>query len=158
LAKNAKKKVGNEAVFAEKSPKIMADLMAEFEIDKVMAAGILGNIGVESGGFRYYHEIGQPEGKGGYGWCQWTGPRRKSFFAFCDGKKLDRMSDEASYAYLVHELSNSPYHHAISALLKTKTLVDAVKAFERNFEQAGKPNYTDRNKYAAVALDAFENL
>jgi hypothetical protein len=143
--------------FQLKAPKVMHDLMAEFELDKLQAAGILGNIGVECDGFKAYHEYGQPEGKGGYGWCQWTGPRRKDFFSFCDTHNLDRITDEASYRFLVHELSTKPYSSAVAALHKTTTLADAVLAFERNFEKAGSPNYVARNNYAKIALAAFDS-
>ncbi|RJF87181.1 hypothetical protein D3874_09200 [Oleomonas cavernae] len=132
----------------------MHNLMADFELNQVQAAGVLGNIGHECNGFRNLHEIGQPEGKGGYGWAQWTGPRRKSFFAWCDKNALDWKTDFANYGYLKHELVHE-YKSTISAVLKTKALGDAVAAFEKNFEKAGTPNYKSREAWGQEALDAF---
>src|SRR5262249_36370806 len=77
-----------------KGPKIMADLMRDFGLTDIQAAGILGNIGQECGGFTLWqeaHPLGG--GQGGYGWCQWTGPRRTSFFAWCAQQGLSVQSD-----------------------------------------------------------------
>ena len=68
-----------DALFRLKAPHIMAQLQSDFDLNEIQAAGIMGNIGYECGGFHQLHEIGQPEDKGGYGWAQWTGPRRLSF-------------------------------------------------------------------------------
>jgi hypothetical protein len=146
--------MSDTALFKEKAPGIMRKLIDDFEIETVHAAGILGNIGTECNGFHNLHEIGQPEGKGGYGWCQWTGPRRRQFFDWCQEQGLEWQTDDASYGFLKHELETSE-HGAITAVLRTSTLVDAVKAFERNFERAGTPNYDSRNRWARIALDSF---
>jgi hypothetical protein len=134
----------------------MRKLMQDFDIEVVHAAGVLGNLGHECNGFQTLHEIGQPEGKGGYGWAQWTGPRRRQFLGWCDEHNLNWKSDEANYGFLHFELSG-PEKGAIAAILKTSTLASAVKAFERNYERAGTPNYESRNKWGAIALDAFKN-
>lgn len=146
--------MANDTLFRQKAPVVMRYLIEDFDLEVVHAAGILGNIGQECGGFQYMHEIGQPEGKGGYGWAQWTGPRRKAFFAWCQEKHLDWHSDEANYGFLKYELINTE-KSAIPALLKTATLAAAVKAFERNYERAGTPNYKARTQWATTALDAF---
>lgn len=140
--------------FKHKAPGIMQMLMDDFEITEVQAAGVLGNIGTECAGFHHLHEIGQPEGKGGYGWAQWTGPRRKQFFHWCEQHGLNWQSDEANYGFLKHDLEG-PYHKTISALHKAHTLKAAVRAFERNYEAAGVKNYEDRDEWARIALDAF---
>src|SRR4051794_30994903 len=100
-------------LFRQKAPGVMKKLMEEFDLEDFHAAGVLGNLGTECAGFHILHEIGQPEGKGGYGWFQWTGPRRKSFFKWCGEQKLDWQSDEANYGYLSHEL-RTEYRSAIS--------------------------------------------
>ena len=132
----------------------MSNLMDDFELDDIQAAGILGNIGHECAGFHYLHELGQPEGRGGYGWAQWTGPRRRAFFDWCDRNGLEWQTDEANYGYLRHELETSE-RSAIAALLKTARWEDAVMAFERNFERAGVPHYASRKQWAEIALAAF---
>lgn len=146
--------MARDSLFREKAPVVMQRLMDDFEFSEIQAAGVLGNIGVECAGFHVLHEIGQPEGKGGYGWAQWTGPRRKQFFAWCDRSGLDWRSDEANYGYLKVELEGTE-RNAISAVHKAFTLSAAVQAFERNFERAGVPNYPARERWAEIALDAF---
>lgn len=146
--------MADTTLFKEKAPGIMRRLMNDFQIELVHAAAILGNLGTECDGFRHLHEIGQPEGKGGYGWGQWTGPRRKDFFAWCKENQLEWESDEANYGFLKHELETSQ-KGAIVALLKTSDLIAAVKAFERRYEVAGVPNYASRNQWAQIAQDAF---
>ncbi|TPM94221.1 phage tail tip lysozyme [Mesorhizobium sp. B2-1-5] len=141
-----------KSLFRDKAPSVMRQLMADFELDEIQSAGVLGNIGTECAGFHHLHEIGQPEGKGGYGWCQWTGPRRKAFFKWCSDKKMDWKED----GYLKKEISGA-YGPTIAALEKTSTLVAAVRAFERNFERAGTPNYDDRDAWAEIALDAYRS-
>lgn len=147
--------MADTTLFKKKAPGIMRKLRSDFGIQVVHAAAILGNIGTECDGFHHLHEIGQPDGQGGYGWGQWTGPRRKQFFAWCKQKGLDWQTDEANYGFLKHELKGSE-SGAISALLKTSQLAAAVKAFERNYERAGAPNYASRNRWAQIALDAFK--
>jgi len=144
-------------LFEQKSPAIMRQLMEDFDLDAIQAAGILGNIGHECNGFHNLHEIGQPARRGGYGWCQWTGPRRNEFLDWCKQHHLDWKTDAANYGYLTEELRGSE-RAAISALLKTTTLAGAVKAFERNFERAGVPNYAARNQWAKLALAAYADL
>jgi hypothetical protein len=145
-----------KSLFRTKAPEVMDKLIEDFGLDEIQTAGVLGNIGTECAGFHHLHEIGQPDGKGGYGWCQWTASRRKAFFKWCSAHSLDWQSDEANYGYLKKELKGD-YESTIAALEKTSTLKGAVRAFERNFERAGTPNYTDRDAWAVIALDAHRS-
>src|SRR3712207_1212109 len=93
-----------------KAPGIMRRLKAEsfgFETDD--AAAILGNIGGETRGFRSHQEISPlvKGSRGGVSWCQWTGPRRREFEAWCQRKGLAESSDEAAYSFLVRELMST---------------------------------------------------
>src|SRR3990167_830331 len=144
------------SIFTNKAPYIMADLMREFDMSKEDAAAILGNLGHESAGFTKLQEIKPtvPGSKGGTGWAQWTGPRRRAFEAWCKANKLKPSSDEANYGYLVVEL-RGPEKAAIPATKKAKGLAAKVRAFELNFERAGVKHYQSRTKYAADALEAY---
>src|SRR5678816_1368756 len=103
--------------------KVLADLQRDFGLTREQAAGIVGNIGFESTGFTQLHEIGQPEGRGGYGWAQWTADRRVTFFDYCREKGLDWTSDEANYGYLCEELRDPEMQaHSLEQLRKTKDL------------------------------------
>lgn len=146
-----------ESVFRAKAPVLMKRLMAEnfgFGVDD--AAAIAGNAGHESGGFTKLQEI-KPVVKGsrgGFGWFQWTGPRRRAYEKFCSDKKLDPASDEANIQFVVYELRSSER----AAVGKTKaalTLADKVVAFELGYERAGVKHYPQRLHWAQIARDAY---
>lgn len=143
-------------LFASKAPWIMTLLMRDFSLSLDDAAAILGNLGHECGGFTLMQEQ-KPivkGSRGGYGWAQWTGPRRKAFEAYCARNRLAPDSDRANYGWLFVELSTSE-KGAIPALKRAGTLGDKVKAFEQSFERAGVKHYASRNRWAARALDAY---
>ena len=136
----------------------LVNRLAEFfNLQPFQAAGIVGNLGYESAGFTKLHEIGQPEGQGGYGWAQWTGPRRKTFMDYCDLHRLDWRSDEANYGYLFAEL-RMEYHHTITAVSQTLNDADAVFSVGQTYERPGGttstnlPGFDGRLKYARRAL------
>ncbi|MHA6690613.1 phage tail tip lysozyme [Devosia sp. A449] len=152
-------KLNAEQVFRAKSPAIMAQLIRDFPITPVDAAAILGNLGHESAGLTILQEIKPtvPGSKGGYGWAQWTGPRRRAFEAYCARTGKDPASDEANYAYLFLELKGleGSEKAAIGKLVAAKGLDAKVEAFERAFLRAGVKHYPSRKQWAAVALDAW---
>ena len=149
--------MANDDLFIEKAPLVMFSLIDQFGLDEIQAAGVLGNIGHECAGFNNLREIGQPEGKGGYGWCQWTGARAKTFLKFCEDNGADWQSDDANAAYLFFELQGSE-RGAIAALEGVTTLEEAVIAFEAKFERAGVKHYPSRNRYAQLAYDTYQEV
>jgi Phage tail lysozyme len=150
----------NDTLFVQKAPKIMTDLLHNFpNLKDFQAAGILGNIGHECGGFRAFQEIRPSgrDGRGGLGWCQWTDERRTNFedFAASHGGVL---SDEANFGNLLRELNERPeFDTAIRALLPTTTADEAMREFERTFEKAaaGQEGFPSRLRYAEIALSLF---
>lgn len=145
-----------ERLFAAKAPWIIELLMRDFPLSLDDAAAILGNLGHECGGFSLMQEQ-KPAVKGargGYGWAQWTGPRRRAFEAYCARNELAPESDRANYGWLFVELSTSE-KGAIPALKKARSLNDKVKAFELSYERAGVKHYPSRNQWAARALEAY---
>jgi hypothetical protein len=143
-------------LFALKAPWMMELLMRDFSLSLDEAAAILGNLGHECGGFSLMQEQ-KPVvtgSRGGYGWAQWTGPRRRAFEAYCARNNLAPESDRANYGWLFVELSTSE-KGAMPALKKAGTLGEKVKAFEQSFERAGVKHYASRNAWAARALDAY---
>lgn len=146
-----------EQLFALKAPWIMELLMRDFSLDLDSAAAILGNLGHECGGFSLMQEQ-EPTVKGsagGYGWAQWTGPRRREFEAYCTRNNLDPKEDRANYGWLFVELSTSE-KRAIAAVKKPGSVADKVKAFELAFERAGVKHYPSRNAWAARAIAAYK--
>jgi hypothetical protein len=148
-----------EQVFRAKAPGIMAKLLQDFPISVEDAAAILGNLGHECAGFTKLQEI-KPTvagSRGGYGWAQWTGPRRRAYEAYCKRTGKDPASDEANYAYLFIELSGieGSEKPAIPKTVAAKDLDAKVEAFEKAFLRAGVKHYPSRKLWAKRALEAF---
>lgn len=140
-----------DELFTQKAPGLMRDLIRDFSLTREQAAGILGNIGHECAGFRHLREIGQPEGKGGYGWAQWTASRRVSFLAWAAARNLDWHDDAANYGYLCEELRTT-HKSSITKLKATTTLDGAVEVFMNEFERPGVPHLEPRKRYARLAM------
>lgn len=145
-------------VFRAKAPIVMAQLMADFPFDVEDAAAIMGNAGHESGGLTNFQEDKPtvPGSRGGYGWFQWTGPRRVAFENWCKRKGLEPTSDEANYGFLCHELRGTE-KRAVAAVGGAKGLEAKVEAFERAFERSGVKAYASRLKWAQRALVAYQD-
>jgi hypothetical protein len=143
-----------ETVVREYGPK----LMSAFKLDASDGAAVFGNLGHESAGFHALQEI-RPTVKGsrgGYGWAQWTGPRRRAYEAWCAEQKLDPASDDANYGFLVHELKED-YHRTFPRNVEIQhTLYSKTVAFERLYERAGVRNYPSRYAWAKRALAALK--
>lgn len=140
------------AKFAQKAPVLMDGLMKKYGLTREQAAGIVGNLGHESAGFTAYHEGGQAPGKGGVGWAQWTGPRRRAFEKWTAAHGLNPTSDEASWRYLTE--GDPETAKAILAVKRTTNRRDAVRAWEQSFERAGVKAYGSRDRYADKAFAA----
>ena len=142
--------------FEQKASGVMQNLMQDFALTKEQAAGIVGNIGHETGGMRSMQEVNPVGGgRGGLGWCQWTGPRRVQFEKYCNDNNLDVNSDEANYGYLKQELSTT-YKASIAAVKQTSDASSAMQAFEKHYERAGVKNYASRERYANIAMANFD--
>lgn len=147
----------SDALFRQKAPAIMRALQTEFpELGAEDVAAVLGNIGGETGGFQHMQEL-RPVvagSRGGYGWCQWTGVRRRQFEAWCREQGVLPSSDEANLGFLCHELRTSE-RRTLPALMNAQGLRAKVIAFERTFERAGIPHHDGRVRWAKIALSAF---
>jgi hypothetical protein len=144
--------------FDQKAPLIMKKLMSDFSLTKVQAAGIMGNLGHESGGLRILQEVNPiGSGPGGYGWAQWTGSRRTDFQNWCQANGVTMQSDEGNYGFLCHELNGSE-KTTIPALKAASTLTVATEVFCQVFERPGIVHLSSRVKWANRALTLFESI
>jgi hypothetical protein len=143
-------------IFKRKAPQYMRLLMRDFGFSLLDAAAILGNAGHESGGFTAMQERKPmvPGSRGGWGWFQWTGPRRRAFEAYVARNNLDPRSDDANYGFLFVEL-NGPERRAVAETKAAKGLENKVEAFEMAFERAGIKHYPSRITWAERALAAW---
>jgi hypothetical protein len=150
--------MANDTLFRERAPLIMRRLMSEFGIDATSAAAIVGNLGHESSGFKSLQEIKPlvPGSRGGYGYAQWTGPRRVAYEKYCTDNHLDPRSHEANVGFLVWELRNTE-KTAIPAVKRAEGLHNKVVAFELAFERAAAQYkaYPSREKWATLALTLY---
>jgi hypothetical protein len=128
-------------------------LMDEFTLKDWQACAIVGNLAHECAGFTKLQEVSPlvHGSQGGYGWPQWTGPRRRAYEAWCKERRLSPASDEANLGYLLVELKGD-YRHAIAKLKASRTFHDAVIAFELAYEAAGVKHYDSRQKWADKAI------
>lgn len=144
------------ALFDEIVPKYMTKLMLDFDCTAEDAAAVFGNAGHESLGFEKLQEM-KPTikgSRGGWGWFQWTGPRRKDFEAYCKRNDLDPSSHETNYKFLFVELTGNE-SKTMPLVKRAPTLEKKVIAFEAAFERAGVKHYDRRLEWAERALRAY---
>lgn len=150
---------GTFGLFRQKAPEVMQDLMSDFGMTLDQAAGVLGNIGHECAGFRTMQEI-KPivkGSRGGWGWCQWTGPRRVAFENWCADNGFNNLSDDdANYGFLKYEFETTE-SAALTHLRKTQSLSDATRSFMNKFERPGKKHFSSRLKWAREARKSFQD-
>lgn len=126
---------------------IMNLLMHDFGLTAIQSAGIVGNLAHESGGFALYQELAPLAGRGGAGWAQWTGPRRRAFENWTAARGLDLRSFDANYGFLKYELESS-HKNAVARVRKTSSIEAAMVAFEATYERAGIKHYPSRRNWA----------
>lgn len=137
--------------FQEKAPFIIEALQNDLQLTLEQAAGILGNVGHESAGMTILQEIKPTAGRGGYGWMQWTGPRRRDYEAFGLAQGLDLAVDGTNYRFLLHELRGTE-GAALRALRATSTVEQATTVFEQVYERAGVAALASRLRWAQIAM------
>lgn len=138
------------ASFAGMAPRVIASLQHDLGLTKEQAAGVVGNLGVESGGFTQYAEAG---GRGpGVGWAQWTSRDRKAgFLRYAAQHHIDPRSPEASYGYLVEEMQKPEFRKYLSALRAAKTPEEAAMITQQMYERPGIPHTERRLQMARQA-------
>lgn len=144
---------------------LVQNLAGELQLTYNQAAAIVGNIGFESGELEDLQERAPliPGSRGGYGWAQWTGPRRVAYESWCAANRLSPAADQANYGFLVTELRTTQAH-SLEALKRTTTLEAGVFTFGYYFEHPGGttskflPGFAKRLAYAQRAVAAAQHL
>jgi Phage tail lysozyme len=124
-------------------------LEKDFGLSPAAAAGFAGNLAHESGNFKTLQEINPTVAgsRGGFGWAQWTGPRRKQFESWASQNGLDPASPEANYGFLKNELQGSEG----GVLAKLQGVTDpavAAQIVSQNYLRPGIPHMDSRIQYA----------
>lgn len=132
--------------------RLMIDLQRDLDLTKEQAAGIVGNLAHESGDFKTLQEINPlVEGsRGGYGYAQWTGPRRRAFEEWSQSQGLDPSSYKANYGFLLHELQNTPEGRVLGELRQAQDPIQAARIFSERFLRPGIPHMDSRLQRAAA--------
>jgi hypothetical protein len=126
-------------------------LATDLNLTPAQASGIVGNLQAESGlkAVQERNPIGG--GRGGFGWAQWTGPRRREFEAYAKEQHLDPKSDEANYGFLLKELK-SPEYAAMLAKLRAQQGSQAAQTsaaiVEHDYERPAVSNAGTRMSMA----------
>lgn len=121
-------------------------LQQDFGLSPGAAAGFAGNLAHESGNFKTLQEINPlvKGSRGGFGWAQWTGPRRRQYEAYAAENRLDPSSPEANYGFLKHELQNTPEGAVLKALQGVNDPAQAAQIVSNKFLRPGIPHMESR--------------
>jgi hypothetical protein len=115
---------------------VVRRLAADLDLPLPNAAGVVGNLGYESAGFTKLQEI-RPlvrGSRGGFGWAQWTGPRRDRFEEWCAAHDLEAVSDEANYGFLIEELRGTYHGIVTDPVRRCAGIEDACRLVHRFYE------------------------
>lgn len=125
---------------------MVQDLQEDYKMPDYIAKGITGALAAETGGFSQMQEQSPmvPGSKGGYGYAQWTGPRRKQFEEYAGG---DANSYDKNYGFLRHELDNTNEGAVLDKLRGARSAEEAQRIFTDNFLRPGIPNYEGRSNW-----------
>ena len=114
------------------------------------------------GGFKQLQEKKPliPGSRGGYGYAQWTGPRRTEFEAWSKARGLDPSSHEANAGFVEHELSGK-YAHVVRKLRGASGVEEASRITHRDYEtpadvQGPNPSYASAGGRLRYARQAHE--
>ena len=157
--------------FEKNSVVLTRRLMKDYNLNAVQAAGIIGNLAAESSVKGQPLTAGAQEqfgrrkhaGRGGLGWGQWTGTRRKDFERFAEtyGKenKIENptANPEVNYQFLKKELDTTQ-KSVIENLRKASTVEEATYQ-GLSFERPGwSLTTTGRGKHKHTQFKSFEEV
>ena len=124
-------------------------------LEDFQAAAMVGNFDHETGGFKFMQELDPTVkgSKGGLGFAQWTGPRRKAFESWASQNNLDVNSYDANFGFMIHEIQNDSYYgKIIEKLSKTKNIDEATEVFSKGYLNPGIPKMNERKKKSRLYL------
>lgn len=137
------------------APTYIRRLASDVKISPEQAAGIFGQLGHESAGLQAINEYQPvvPGSRGGFGWAQWTGPRRRAFESWAAENRADVADPEANYQFLLHELTATPEGRVLDAVREAPDAITAGRVFTQRFLRPGVPAYESRDSWVQKALN-----
>lgn len=134
---------------------LVKDLQDDFGMPEHIAIGVVGQLAGETGGFSQLQELNPTVkgSRGGGGYAQWTGPRRRQFEEFAG--KRDPRSYADNYAFFKHELANTPEGNVLKSLRGARTAEEAGRIFTDGFLRPGVKNYAGRDAWTRRVQSLF---
>lgn len=114
------------------------------------AAGVMGNMWAESNCTPDQEQIG---GGGGYGLCQWTGPRRTDLVNWCQNNGYDYTGLEGQLEFMMSELRA----YNLMYLRDYTSVETATRAWLDDFERAGIERWSVRINAANDYYSRWKN-
>lgn len=141
--------------FENLAPQIIQGLSRDLDLTPQQAAGIVGQLGYESDGLQAINERNPvvPGSRGGFGWAQWTGPRRRAFEAWTSQNGLNVTDPNANYGFLLHELRNTPEGSVLEDIRKAPDAQAAGRIFTDKFLRPGIPAHDKRASWTDRAME-----
>lgn len=137
--------------------KLIDDLKSNYNMTTEQAAGFVGNLWHETGGFKFMQEL-KPTikgSKGGLAFAQWTGTRRTQFENLLEELgDLPANSYEGNWAMISEELDTTE-RGALDKILGTTTVEDAATTTSKFYLRPGKPMLDKRIQDANTIYNAY---
>jgi len=138
--------------------KLIDDLKSNYNMTTEQAAGFVGNLWHETGGFKFMQEL-KPTVKGSRGgtaFAMWTGPRRTQFENLLEelgGLPAD--SYEGNWAMITEEFDTTE-RGALNKILEATTVEDAATTTSKFYLRPGKPMLDKRIQNANMIYKAYQ--
>lgn len=137
--------------------KLIDDLKSNYNMTTEQAAGFVGNLWHETGGFKFMQEL-KPTikgSKGGLAFAQWTGPRRTQFENLLEELgDLPADSYEGNWAMITEEFDTTE-RGALNKILEATTVEDAATTTSKFYLRPGKPMLDKRIQDANTIYNAY---
>ena len=138
--------------------KLIDDLKSNYDMTTEQAAGFVGNLWHETGGFKFMQEL-KPTVKGsrgGLAFAQWTGERRTQFESLLEELgDLPADSYEGNWAMITEEFDTTE-RGALNKILGATTVEDAATATSKFYLRPGKPMLDKRIQNANMIYKAYQ--
>lgn len=143
------------ATFDSLAPQVTKRLAGDLGLTPQQAAGIVGQLAYESDGLQAINEYNPvvPGSRGGFGWAQWTGPRRREFESWAQQNQMDVSTPEANYGFLLHELQNTPEGRVLDDIRNAQDAQTAGRIFTDRFLRPGIPAHDKRATWTDKVMD-----
>lgn len=144
-----------EATAATNNNETGFDFFVAKGLTKKQSAGIIGNL-IQESGTPIDPRADQPGGPG-KGIAQWSeGGRWDELIKYARNRGQSRYSLNLQLNFVWYELERYPFY-GLAELRDARSVREATKAFQDNFERCGKCDFNSRLRYAEGVYDDYAN-